>query len=123
MGDLAEQTAQLTRRELAHPRNTQLALLAALEALGDAGWQEPADPQARQATGVALGASVSGVATLLDNQQQLLAKGYRGVSPLLVPACLPSMAAGLLAIRGGFMGPNVASSTACATGAHTIGWF
>lgn len=120
------------------PPNIQFGVAAAELALADAGWpcsprsgaqaavQESVPPAeqggpARDRTGVAIGCGISGVGEILRGHDALQAGKYRRVTPFLVPHSLANMAAGMVAIRRGFRGPNHTVSTACATGAHAIG--
>jgi 3-oxoacyl-[acyl-carrier-protein] synthase II len=43
------------------------------------------------------------------------------VSPFFIPRIVPNMAAGQVAMRVGARGPNLATTSACASGAHAIG--
>lgn len=56
-----------------------------------------------------------------DAHDTLVKRGIRRVSPHLIPRILPNMAAGHISIRHGLTGPLLCASTACATGAHSIG--
>ncbi len=51
----------------------------------------------------------------------LMNGGPRRVSPFFIPAAIVNLAAGWVSIRAGAKGPNSATATACATGAHAIG--
>jgi len=45
----------------------------------------------------------------------------RRVSPFFIPKLIPNMAPGHIAMRYGARGPNYATTSACASGAHAIG--
>ncbi|KAJ8725815.1 hypothetical protein PYW08_003998 [Mythimna loreyi] len=98
---------------------TCLALVATAEALEDAKWLPESDID-REATGVAIGMGMIDLKDVCDTNDALKV-GYNKVSPFFVPRILPNMAAGHISIKYGFRGPNHAVSTACATGAHSIG--
>ncbi|XP_012277944.1 3-oxoacyl-[acyl-carrier-protein] synthase, mitochondrial isoform X2 [Orussus abietinus] len=98
---------------------TAYALVATDEALTDAQWK-PTDESDRRNTGVAVGIGMIDLADVC-NTHEAMKESYRKVSPYFVPRILPNMAAGRISIAYGFRGPNHAVSTACATGAHSIG--
>lgn len=99
--------------------STVFALIAAKEALGQAKWTST-EPTERDRTGVAIGVGMIDLNDVCATNE-LLKKSYNRVSPYFVPRILPNMAAGHLSIKYGFRGPNHSVSTACATGAHSIG--
>ncbi|KAK0389246.1 hypothetical protein NLU13_2821 [Sarocladium strictum] len=99
---------------------TQYAIAATEMALKDAEWNSQI-PEDLENTGVCLG---SGIGNLHEMYETSLAHdqgGYKKVSPLFVPKILLNMAAGHIAMKYGFQGPNHAATTACTTGAHSIG--
>lgn len=98
---------------------TCLALVATAEALADSKWHPEADTD-KEITGVALGVGMIDLKDVCDTNDALKL-GYNKVSPFFVPRILPNMTAGHISIKYGFRGPNHAVSTACATGAHSIG--
>jgi 3-oxoacyl-[acyl-carrier-protein] synthase II len=97
----------------------QYAMVAAGQAIADAGFPDDID---RDRIGVAVGSGIGGLNTIEQNHLQLQKSGPRRVSPFLVPAAVINMAAGNIAIRFGFSGPNFAITTACTTGTHNIGF-
>ena len=97
----------------------QYALVAADEALNDSGLGETYDPVR---CGVAVGSGIGGISTIETNVDTLNKSGPRRVSPFLVPGSVVNMAAGNIAIRHGFKGPNFSIATACTTGTHNIGF-
>jgi 3-oxoacyl-[acyl-carrier-protein] synthase II len=96
-----------------------LALAAAEEALGDAGWTAAAADPDR--VGVAIGSGIGGLSTILENERTLLARGPRRVSPFTIPMGIANMPSGLVSLYFGLRGPNLCHVSACATGAHAIG--
>lgn len=96
----------------------QYAMVAAEEAIQDA----KLESINKDRVGVAVGSGVGGIQTIENNHAQLQKSGPRRVSPFLVPGSVINMAAGQIAIRHGFTGPNFAITTACTTGTHNIGY-
>ncbi|KAL2181784.1 thiolase-like protein [Thermothelomyces heterothallicus CBS 202.75] len=98
----------------------QYAIAAADMALRDAGWR-PARDEEREMTGVCLGSGIGNLDELYATSLAFNQGGYKKVSPLFVPKILINLAAGHIAMRYGLRGPNHAATTACTTGAHSIG--
>jgi 3-oxoacyl-[acyl-carrier-protein] synthase II len=71
--------------------------------------------------GVLIGSGIGGITTLYNNILVFLEHGPNRVSPFTVPMMLPDSPSGLVAIRYGIRGPNMAIVTACATGTNSIG--
>lgn len=101
-------------------RFIQLALVAAAEAIEDAGWQ-PDNEEDRCATGVMIGSGIGGLQTIADAAVLVHEGKARRISPFFIPSALINLASGHVSIRYGFKGPNHAVVTACATGVHAIG--
>jgi 3-oxoacyl-[acyl-carrier-protein] synthase II len=99
-------------------RFAQFGVAAAAMAIEDAGDLD-ADPGR---SGVVMGTGVGGLETL-ENQILIFGeKGARRVSPRLVPMMMSNAAAAAVSIRLGWHGPSETITTACAAGAHSIGY-
>lgn len=100
-------------------RVTQFALASALQALRSSGLDLAAENRDR--IGVLIGSGIGGIATLLEQVEVLRTRGPERVSPFLIPMMIADASAGIIAIHLGLRGPNLAISTACATGSNAIG--
>jgi len=100
-------------------RVVKLALHATREALIDSKL-EVSDAN-RDRVGVAVGSGIGGLETLTSNQNTLMEKGPRRVSPFTIPMSIANMPSGLISLTHGLRGPNLCHVSACATGAHALG--
>lgn len=100
-------------------RYEQLALVAARQAMEDAGLTRETLDGDR--TGVLIGTGLGGLETLQSVADVIRDKGPKRVKPFTIPKIIGNLAAGLVSIEYGARGPNLASVSACATGAHSIG--
>jgi 3-oxoacyl-[acyl-carrier-protein] synthase II len=111
----------LSRKEARRQdRFTQMAVVAASEALEQAGWngEPPGDP-AR--VGCVIGTGIGGLGSLEWQQGVLWEKGAKAVSPLAVPLLMGNAASAAVAMRHGIHGHSFGVMSACAAGAHAIG--
>lgn len=100
----------------------QYALVAAREALRDAGLSDEAFAGGLgERTAVIIGSGIGGMTTVTDQIRALDARGPGKVSPFFIPMILPESAASMVAIEHGLKGPNMAVTSACATSANAIG--
>ena len=100
-------------------RFIQFAVAAAMMALEDSGLK--IDEENRDRTGVFIGSGIGGLSTIEEQHKILLEKGPGRVSPFLIPGIICDMGAGMVSIMVGARGPNSCITTACATGANSIG--
>ncbi|MCC8973301.1 beta-ketoacyl-ACP synthase II [Bradyrhizobium brasilense] len=96
------------------------ALLAAAEAVAQAGWM-PAEAQAQQRTATVIASGIGGFPAIADAVRTAEKSGLRRLSPFTIPSFLANLAAGHITIRYGFKGPIGAPVTACAASVQAIG--
>jgi 3-oxoacyl-[acyl-carrier-protein] synthase II len=97
----------------------QYGMVAGIQAVRDAGLVITEANAGR--IGVSIGSGIGGIGTIEEGSQVIEHKGPRRISPFFVPSAIINMIAGNLSIMYGFQGPNIAVTTACTTGTHSIG--
>jgi len=102
-------------------RYIQFGLVAAREAMDQAGLPARLEGDLAERTGAILGTGLGGVGTLNDGFTINALRGPDRISPFLIPMGIPNVGAGQIAISYGMTGPNFATVSACATGGHAIG--
>lgn len=96
-------------------------MLAAEEALHHAKWH-PSTPSEKERSGVYIGTGIGCLDEIVEAHRVIHSGGgVRRLSPHFVPKILGNLATGNVSIRHGLQGPNHASITACASGAHAVG--
>lgn len=102
-------------------RFAQFAIAASVQAMREAGLDESREGIDPERFGVIMASGIGGMSTFEEQHTRLLEKGPKRVSPFFVPMFITDIAAGLVSIRYGAKGPNYATVSACASGAHAIG--
>ncbi|GMX66963.1 beta-ketoacyl-ACP synthase II [Paenibacillus elgii] len=100
-------------------RFCQFALAAADQALEDSGLS--LGEIDRERLGVYVGSGIGGIQTLLEQDAILRDRGPERVSPTLVPMMISNMAAAMISIKFGALGPTLSPVTACSIGNTAIG--
>jgi 3-oxoacyl-[acyl-carrier-protein] synthase II len=112
------------RVHLSHPetrrtdRTTQLGICAAMDAVADAGWEDPGGDRTAIVVGTGLGGMIRPFLTALETLDE---KGFMRVNPLTVPLIMPNATAGWLSMKLGVTGMATTVSQACSSGAAAIG--
>ncbi|MGB1256492.1 MAG: beta-ketoacyl-ACP synthase II, partial [Thiolinea sp.] len=101
-------------------RFTLYAMAAAQEALAQANWYPESDED-KAATATIIGSGIGGFPTITNAQRTMESRGFKRLSPFVVPSFLANLAAGNVSIRYGFRGPMGCPVTACAAGVQAIG--
>ncbi|MGC2871981.1 beta-ketoacyl-ACP synthase II [Ihubacter sp. mB4P-1] len=115
--DITDYMDKMAARRTA--RFTQLALVAAREAVSQAKLDMTREDAAR--CGVNISSGIGGLPTIEEEHYKGIKRGFDKVSPLFVPMAITNMAAGMAAIEFGFRGSCTCVVTACASGTNAIG--
>jgi 3-oxoacyl-[acyl-carrier-protein] synthase II len=101
-------------------RFSQLALVAAGEAIADAGWDGGVayDPLR---VGCVVSTGIGGIQTIELQHDVLRDRGPARMSPLGIPAQMPNAAAAAVSMKYGLQGQMFSIVSACSSGAHAIG--
>jgi len=94
----------------------QYGLAAVKEALEDGNFvPDNMSTEDKERTGVILGSGMGGIKTFNDQALISANEGPNRISPFFIPMIIPDIAAGQIAIKYGFKGPNYCIVSACAT--------
>jgi 3-oxoacyl-[acyl-carrier-protein] synthase II len=102
-------------------RYIQFGLVAARQAMDQAGIPQRLEGEHAEHTGVILGTGLGGVGTIIEAVTTSVTRGPDRISPFFIPYGIPNVGAGQIAISFGMTGPNFTTVSACATGGHAIG--
>jgi len=78
-------------------------------------------PELSEKAGVVIGVGIGGLPTIEDQAGVFLEKGPGRITPFFVPLSITNMASGHVSIRWNLKGPSFTVTSACASGAHSIG--
>ncbi|MBR5908189.1 MAG: beta-ketoacyl-ACP synthase II [Bacteroidales bacterium] len=100
-------------------RYCQFAVVAADQAVADANLTAEGIDKSR--VGVIIGSGVGGIETMTNEVTDFVVNGSKPrFNPFLIPKMIADIASGLVSIKYGFMGPNYATVSACASSSHAI---
>ncbi|MCM3869966.1 MAG: beta-ketoacyl-ACP synthase II [Pyrinomonadaceae bacterium] len=95
------------------------AIAAAQEAMADSGLK--IDDEIAEQVGTYISSGIGDFWAIEREHSKLLNDGPSRISPFFIPSAIVNLAAGQVSIRHNAKGPNSATATACAAGAHAIG--
>ena len=115
LDDYVEQKEQKKMDRFIH-----FAIAAADMAISDSGWVAESEEQ-KYRTGIMMGSGIGGLPAIEKTTLNVKERGVKKITPFFIPSSLINLASGQISIKHGYMGPNHALVTACASGSHAIG--
>ncbi|MBP5343620.1 MAG: beta-ketoacyl-ACP synthase II [Alphaproteobacteria bacterium] len=119
-GQLDVNSVLSVKEQRHHDAATLYGVAAAMDAMQDAGFLN-SPVENKEKFGVVFGSGQGGLNRFFDGVKIYLDQGANRISPFFMPSIIINQTAGFLSIKYGLEGPNLAVSTACATGTHSIG--
>lgn len=115
-----DEFAHFNRQQISlYDRFTQFTLLAAQQAIGEAGLTFSGELADR--SGVVLGTSGGGLNTQDENYRAVYEDGKNRVHPFIVPKLMNNAAASHVSMKYNLRGPSFTVATACASSNHAMG--
>ncbi len=108
-------------------RNAQFIVVAADEALRQAGWLKDTNPPGTELpydslrVGCIIATGIGGIGTMETQHDVLRERGPERISPLGIPMYMPNAAAAAVSMRFGLQGTSYGMVSACASGGHALG--
>ncbi len=101
-------------------RFNQYAVATAKMLLEDAGFE--INQNNCDKVGIILGCGLGGLETIEEFHDRLMKRGPGKISPFYIPKLISNIAPGQISIFTGAKGPNLVTTSACASGVHSIGY-
>lgn len=115
-------TQYIDRKEMRKMgRFIHFSIGACMEAYKDSGLADVRNQIPAERIGINIGAGMGGLGEIEETHKDLLEKGFKRITPFLIPQIIPNLASGNVAIMLNLKGPNICNVTACASSAHSIG--
>ncbi|MFI5261031.1 MAG: beta-ketoacyl-ACP synthase II [Candidatus Limnocylindrales bacterium] len=102
-------------------RFSQFALVAARQAMAQAGLPDRLEGAEAEETGTLIASGMGGTGTLVEQISISALRGPDRISPFFIPMAISNMASGQVSIVLGPQGPSFAPVSACASAGHAIG--
>lgn len=102
-----------------YDRTTQMALVAAREAMEASGLELDEEASLRAAT--VMGTALLGMGTIDDNYRDVFQEKKNRVHPFIVPRLMNSAPVSFVSMEHGLRGPAFSVSTACSSANHAMG--
>ena len=101
-------------------RYTQFAMIAAIQAVKDCGWDLEQEDKNR--IGVVFGVGIGGIKTFEEEVSYYALNQEAGpkFNPFFIPKMIADIAAGQISIMYGFHGPNYITASACASSSNAL---